>query len=107
MRSRRGVAYAAALLFGTASLACAPLASANTGTSTSAVSTGGAPLVSGPYREYATGYGATLDDAKADAEDTLDWGCTYGTNGIPHLVSDGQEADGSWWAYMKAYCSYE
>lgn len=46
MTIRRRVAYAAAMLIGTASLACAPIASANT--STSVVSAVGAPLVSVP-----------------------------------------------------------
>ena len=61
-----------------------------------------------PYWETATGYGATLADAEDDAETILNSGCTGGSsNGIPHLVADGQQADGTWWATMKAYCSFQ
>jgi hypothetical protein len=102
MKTWRKTAYAAAVLLGAATITCAPVASA------SAVSSGAAHPAFTPYWEYATGYGATLSDAEADAESILDWGCTGGSsNGIPHLVSDGQESDGSWWAYMKAYCSFD
>jgi hypothetical protein len=105
----------AVALLGAAAIACAPTASAATDSAAHpaavrqqpAVAGHPAPLINQPYWEVATGYGATLGDAESDAEDILNGGCTYGTNGIPHMVSNGQEPDGSWWATMKAYCSYE
>lgn len=103
MRVSRMSALTVAALLGAALAAGAPVASAATGGAAHQAR----PQLNQPYWEYATGYGATLDDAKADAEGILDSGCTYGTNGIETMVSKGQEADGSWWATMKAYCSYE
>jgi hypothetical protein len=101
MRARRMTAYAAAVMLGAAALTTAPVASASVATS------GTARPAFTPYWEYATGYGATLADAEQDADSILDWGCTDGSsNEISHLVSDGQESDGSWWAYEKALCSF-
>lgn len=101
MRVRRMTAYAAAALLGAAAVTCTPVANA------SAAPSGVAHPAFVPYWEYATGYGATLADAETDAESILNWGCTGGSSdGIPHLVSDGQQSDGSWWAYMTAYCSF-
>ncbi|MBC3840723.1 hypothetical protein GXW82_11915 [Streptacidiphilus sp. 4-A2] len=114
MRVSRITAYTVAALLGTAAVACVPVTSASAATSSAAqpgsvrVVAGHNPLlINQPYWEYATGYGATLADAKADAENILNSGCTYGTNSNPTGVSNGQESDGSWWAYMKALCSYE
>jgi hypothetical protein len=102
MRAWKTTAYVAAALLGAAVVTCAPSASA------SVTPSGAARPAFVPYWEYATGYGPTLGDAQADAESILDWGCTDGSsNGIPHLVSDGQQPDGSWWATMKAFCSFE
>lgn len=53
--------------------------------------------------ETATGYGATVSDAKADAYDLLRsefFGC-----GAPALVASGSAGDGTVWAEIKAVCS--
>lgn len=53
--------------------------------------------------EYATGYGSTITEAKADAYDLLRsefYGC-----GAPVLVASGSVGDGTLWAEIKASCN--
>ena len=47
------------------------------------------------------GYGATLDDA-TQAADSQMYGDYYGCQWPFYLVADGQLADGTWWAEVKA-----
>jgi hypothetical protein len=82
-----------------------PVASASTAVGSVAQHSG--PQISGPYWEYATGYGATLSNAKVDAEGILASDCIYGTNSVPTTDNFGQEANGTWWAAMQSYCSPE
>jgi hypothetical protein len=109
MRIRRLISCCAVLVFGAATLTglSAANAAASAGASARA-STGAAPGMTGTspsltsYYAYTTGYGATLAAAEADAQAYF---AGLGVCGPGHLVRSGQEADGTWWAYEKAFCN--
>ncbi|MBC3839244.1 hypothetical protein GXW82_00630 [Streptacidiphilus sp. 4-A2] len=84
-----------------------PVASASASTAAGSAAQHTRPQVSGGYWEYAEGYGATLSAAKTDAIGILAADCTYGNNTTPTTSDFGQEANGTWWAYMQSYCSTE
>ena len=96
MRTRRMTAYAAAALLGTAAVTCAPVASA--------VASGVARPATVPYKDYVTGYGPTLAAAESDARNIINTTCNAD---VVHLLSDGQESNGTWWADMVALCTLD
>jgi hypothetical protein len=100
MSVMRKAAYTTAAPLGAAAVAFVPVAGASAAPHSR-------PQVSGPYWEYATGYGSTLSAAKVDAEGILASDCIYGTNSVPTTDNFGQEANGTWWAAMQSYCSPE
>ncbi|MFL6113622.1 MAG: hypothetical protein ACJ786_20000 [Catenulispora sp.] len=89
MKARQAAIFAMALA-----------ATAAFGGGTAAAATGGS-VRSYTFTGTEYGYGATLDDAihTANAQMVGDY---YGCRRPYYLVADGQIADGTWWAEVKA-----
>ncbi|HEX6523988.1 MAG TPA: hypothetical protein VF070_28905 [Streptosporangiaceae bacterium] len=95
-------AWRSTALTATALIAAAAFTAGMTVTA-SAATQPGTPQAPLSFAAYETGYGPT-EQAAEQAADFQMAGDYYGCSGSS-LVSDGQEADGTWWAEVTADCT--